>query len=281
MALVITKLANNMVEVTGGPVDYTLLPSYQVEEAPDLDGVRIVREGKMHDKFDQSNITQVVRQDGTIVAISDAQTLYDELSVYFFFELGGSGGGVTPVTTSYAELIQTGDWVLDGGSGRYYYDLVHSLNTKDLLIEAYETATDDTYVFDDYERTDVNTVRVWSTINTVEARVLISNGGSAVVIATTTEGTEETGNFAPVSQGGVVIPVNSASDVTVTINTSSMAEGEAVYFRQVGAGRILLTDGNLSSVAYVNKSYISGGVGAFIGAWRVNATEYTSIGDLQ
>jgi len=85
MGIVITKLENNQVEVTGGLAPYTLLGSYEVYEAADIDGVRIIREGKMKDQFTQSNVTQVVRKDGTVVAISDMSTLYSELKDFFFF----------------------------------------------------------------------------------------------------------------------------------------------------------------------------------------------------
>lgn len=229
MALVITKLDNNQVEVTGGSHPYTLLGSYEVNLAEEIDGVKIVREGKMKDQFIQSNVTQVVRGDGTIVPIADKETLYSELKEFFFFEVGGTGGGGTVVTTSYVESILVADWILDGG-GRYYVDAVHNLNTKDLLIEAYNIATNDTEVLDDYERTSITTVRIWSTVNTGEYEVLISNGGSATVINALNVDDTIVVDASPLAVGGKLIKVIGTAAIDITVDTGFLSSGETVVF---------------------------------------------------
>lgn len=121
--------------------------------------------------------TDTIDVDGT-TSWATAADLDAALEPIFF--LTSSGGGVAPAVTKHVEVITApADWTFDGS--RYYIDAVHGLGTKDLLIEAYDISTDDTYVFDDYERTDANTVRIWSTVDTVSANVSISTGGSAVL----------------------------------------------------------------------------------------------------
>jgi len=133
MGIVITKLENNQVEVTGGLAPYTLLGSYEVYEAADIDGVRIIREGKMKDQFTQSNVTQVVRKDGTVVAISDMSTLYSELKDFFFFELEPSGGGGSFTLTDGNGTTANGSAVDLGGSMSSNADIVTGSN--DLTID--------------------------------------------------------------------------------------------------------------------------------------------------
>ena len=79
-----------------------------------------------------------------------------------------SGGGDSEITT-YVTTV-TG-WTLSGGI--YYADITHSLGTKDILVEAYTTADDKTVGLEDIDRTNNDTIRIWSATNTQDVRVVV------------------------------------------------------------------------------------------------------------
>ena len=223
--------------------------------------------------------TDTIDVDGT-TSWASATVLDTALEPLFF--LANSSGGGTPATSVDVTTINQGDWIVGGTSG-YYYDITHALGSKNLLYDVYDITggSYDGYSLNEYLPQSTTVYRVESTVNTVDVVVVLSNGGDAVVTDSLAYGTEETGDFAPVAKGGFIIPVNSATDVTVTINTNSCAVGETVYYEQMGAGRILLTDGSLASIPYVYGSYISGGVGSLIGSINMDGSRYKSVGDLQ
>ena len=243
MALVITKLDNNQIEVTGGAHPYTLLPSYEVNEAAEIDGVKIVREGKMKDQFIQSNVTQVVRQDGTIVAISSMATLYSELKEYFIFEVSGSGG--TTVDTAFLFSIGTGDWTPGGeaiGSTQYYI-VNHNLGTQSLLQPSiWETDTGDRFIrqINAFYTTGVgitdspNQVRIEVTA-VLDVDGVVSNGGSSVVNFVIPSGVEITTDYTLVqADAGVRHSMNCATTADITVNSGSLDDGESAYFTWTG-----------------------------------------------
>lgn len=72
-------------------------------------------------------------------------------------------------TSKYVTTISA--WTLSGG--RYYADVTHSLGTKDVVVSAYTVSDDLEVGLDDIDRTDTNTVRVWSATNTEDVRVIV------------------------------------------------------------------------------------------------------------
>ncbi|PHR23558.1 MAG: hypothetical protein COA36_16640 [Desulfotalea sp.] len=99
MGLIITKLGNDNVEVTstvGTHVPYTLQPDLSVyrNKSNRIDGANAISVEKIRAIFSYEKVDQVVRKDGTIVSITDGDTLYDELKEFFFFI--SDGGGLTP-----------------------------------------------------------------------------------------------------------------------------------------------------------------------------------------
>lgn len=289
MALVITKLDNNQVEVTGGSHPYTLLSSYEVYLAADIDGVQIVREGKMKDQFIQSDVTQVVRGDGTIVAISNKETLYSELKEFFFFEVGGTGG--TVVKTSDVAIIGSGDWILggEGAGSTHYFVFTHGLGTRDLLFEARDTDGDFVRQLNDYFTTGLaitdglNQVRIETSDNSISVAVLISDGGSSVVTDTLTydPSNEIIADASPTGKDGLNTPVNSATDKTLTIDTAICGIGKFATFTQLGVGRILYVSGTLNLLPYVNGSHISGGVNSVTMVYNIDGVNVRIMGEVQ
>jgi hypothetical protein len=85
-------------------------------------------------------------------------------------------GGETTVS-KYVTTVSA--WTLSGGN--YYADVTHNLGTKDVLVEAYTTSDDKTVGLEDVDRTDTNTVRIWSNTNTEDVRVVVlsTNTGEA------------------------------------------------------------------------------------------------------
>lgn len=84
--LTITKLDNDNVEVTGREQAYTLLPSmHTFRDKSGIDGVKVMSDGFVKDVFSYTNVVEVIRKDGTIVPITDGDTLYNELKDNFFF----------------------------------------------------------------------------------------------------------------------------------------------------------------------------------------------------
>jgi len=119
MALVLTKLDNGGIEVTGGAQDYTLRPKmHTFRDKSNIDGVKVVSDNNITDVFTADNIEKVVRQDGTEVNISNGDTLYSELKEFFFFL---SVSGITEgfdiyVSSNDTEPLNT-DADLTGTSG--------------------------------------------------------------------------------------------------------------------------------------------------------------------
>ena len=94
----------------------------------------------------------------------------------FTYGVQGSGSAwriVTSVggtdTSKYVTTVSA--WTLSGG--RYYADVTHSLGTKDVVVSAYTVSDDLEVGLDDIDRTDTNTVRIWSATNTEDVRVIV------------------------------------------------------------------------------------------------------------
>jgi len=62
-------------------------------------------------------------------------------------------------------------WAPSGG--RYYGDVAHNFATNDILVHAYTPTNSLSVGLDDIERTNTNTVRIWSATNTEDVRVTI------------------------------------------------------------------------------------------------------------
>lgn len=252
---------------------------FTIQESTDANVLHIV------DKFQANKIifsldvsVDTINVDGT-TSWADAATLDAALEPLFFLVSSGSGGGGVPVDTTHIESITApGDWTLDGGSGRYYVDATHNLGTRDLLIEAYDTSTNDTYVFDDYERTSINVVRIWSTVNTISADVVISTGGVGFMATEFVVESEQTVDFSPSSKGGSLYPVNSATDVTATIDEGACEIGESIYFRQEGVGQVVLAAGTATIPLDPYASLKSRGQYATIGVMRISTSVYEVLG---
>ncbi|MHA1288992.1 MAG: hypothetical protein ACTSPB_16495, partial [Candidatus Thorarchaeota archaeon] len=71
--------------------------------------------------------------------------------------------------------------VWNPSGGIYYADVVHNLGTKDIVIDVYTTDDDKRIGFEEIERLDDDTVRIWSDTNDQNVRVVIisSNTGSS------------------------------------------------------------------------------------------------------
>jgi hypothetical protein len=94
MGIVITKLPNGNVEVTGGLSDYTLLPAmHTYRENSNIDGANVISDGRVTDTFRASNVEKLVRSDGTEILTPTGDELYEELREYFFFL---DNGTITP-----------------------------------------------------------------------------------------------------------------------------------------------------------------------------------------
>lgn len=87
--ITITKLTNGNIFVEDTDRrDYFLQPDLDVRESLDsLGAVELVYKTKIVSKFRPEEVLQVVRDDGTIIPISDLSTLLSELGEYFFFEV--------------------------------------------------------------------------------------------------------------------------------------------------------------------------------------------------
>jgi len=72
---------------------------------------------------------------------------------------------------TYSDTLAGGDWILSGAI--YYGTITHNLNTTDILVNCWNTATQMKVVPKDIERINVNTIRVWMPVNTVSMRVVV------------------------------------------------------------------------------------------------------------
>jgi hypothetical protein len=253
MSLTITKLANGSVEVTGGTQPYTLLSSYQVYQANDIDGVRVVSPNAgVVDVFSQSQVDQVVRQDGTTVAISDAATLYSELKEYFFFELSGSGGGGSvTILPPKTVLISTSDWV--GTGAPYTYDYAHGLGTKNLFFSYLDNDSGE-YIVIDAEAIDDNTTRFSSTSNTINviAMASIGIGGSSsipdsndVTVSSNTTPAPDSQFYAQIYDADIINNLTIEAGVTLTLTRDIFITGILVNNGTITGGDVHVVDKDL------------------------------------
>lgn len=73
-----------------------------------------------------------------------------------------SGSFMTAGSDTYKTNLDNVDWLVDP-SGNYYQDIAHNLGSRDLIIESYENSVSNnfrTVLVEEYERTDLNTLRV-------------------------------------------------------------------------------------------------------------------------
>lgn len=94
MGLILTKLENESVEVTGIDQPYTLLPNMHVFKDSSVNGVKVISDGIVKAVFNASNVDSFIRKDGTNVTISSAEILYSELKINGFFT------GASPVAAA-------------------------------------------------------------------------------------------------------------------------------------------------------------------------------------
>lgn len=85
----ILKAQNDKVEITvNGLTTKSLLPDYDVYRNATNDKVHVNnRYNQIIDTFTADEVIEVERKDGTIVPINDNDTLFSELSTYFFFRV--------------------------------------------------------------------------------------------------------------------------------------------------------------------------------------------------
>lgn len=237
MGIVITKLENGNVEVTGKGQDYTLLPSMSVfrQKSNDSfrDGVAVQSEGKIVDFFTGENVDNVIRQDGTNVAISDADTLYSELKEYFFFEVSGSGGGggSTKILAPKSVLIEASDWV--GASSPYTFNYEHNLNTKVLFFNYIDNDTGE-YIQLGVSAIDDNTTQFTTTDNTINAIAMISIGiggsssvpsGNDVTVSTDTTPASDSQFYAQIYDSDIIENLTVNAGVTLTLTRDIFITG--------------------------------------------------------
>lgn len=85
MGLIITKLANGNVEVTGVTSDYTLLPTMNVfRDNSAIDGVSLISNGQVKDSISAANVDTLISPGGGTVNTPTGDILYDELRDNFF-----------------------------------------------------------------------------------------------------------------------------------------------------------------------------------------------------
>lgn len=87
MGLTITKLQNGNVKITGGNLDYTLLPSMHVyrNKSISIDGADVLSDGKSKDTFSASSVDKLVLLDSSEILSPTGQELYESLKNDFFF----------------------------------------------------------------------------------------------------------------------------------------------------------------------------------------------------
>jgi hypothetical protein len=78
--------------------------------------------------------------------------------------------------TKYVTTISA--WTPSGGI--YYADVTHSLATDDVIVHAYTTSDKKTVGLEDIDRTDINTVRIWSATNTEDVRVIVLSTNTGI-----------------------------------------------------------------------------------------------------
>lgn len=114
LVVTITKLANNKVEFNEDGFLNSLEPQLDVYKDRNGRDVTLTRfKNEVIKKIDFNEVTQVTRQDGTVVPISDQDTLYSELRTHFFFSpVEGGSGNHFPL--SDLRLVFKEDFVGDG-----------------------------------------------------------------------------------------------------------------------------------------------------------------------
>lgn len=293
--IIIQKLTNGNVKIT----DSTAITKSRTRESGFatriIDAERVVVEdtgtGRGVEEFSYVDVEKVIRDDGTEIIISDLATLYSELETYFFFEVA-TGGGSTLVATSKIFTILAANWQ-NGGEGvgsTHYFVVDHDLGTDKILepsIWETDTGTRELIKINGFFTTGLGItdstkqVRIETVNNTINVDGVVSSGGSSVVLNSFIYGDEETSDFSPVAKGGQVIPVNSAIDVNVTINTNYCDATETVYFEQVGLGQIILVAGTQVINISTFKSLKSSSQNALIGVPNYNGVKSTVIGDTE
>jgi len=123
--IVITKLDNSSIVVDREDGnEYTLLPSSLIQKNVEGDFLTVRNDqGKLIDTFKVSEMKEVIRDSGsTVVPINDLDTLFFELTTYFFFRVTGGGSNspayelwkynalnYTDLTTNVAPTADEGD----------------------------------------------------------------------------------------------------------------------------------------------------------------------------
>ena len=106
--VIITKLSNGNVLVDRAGVEYSLNPDMQVTKqiSGDSLGCNVRhKNGSVIDTFLVDDVIKVVRRDGTETTINDVDTLFFELSRFFFFKIGSGGANDLGVFDNYTDLI--------------------------------------------------------------------------------------------------------------------------------------------------------------------------------
>jgi hypothetical protein len=122
---VITKLANGSILVEATGETYTRTPDSPLVLGDDKVSVLSKANGSLLDTFLVEDVEKVVRDTGVEIPITDAATLFNELSLFFFFKL--NGGGNSPNLhhlgefTNYTDLITQFPTPPDGIVGTLAY----------------------------------------------------------------------------------------------------------------------------------------------------------------
>jgi hypothetical protein len=101
-----------------------------------------------------------------------------------------------------------------------------------------------------------------------------SIGGSEIIDS-------ENGDFAPVDASGVTYRMNSVSDINVTINEDTCPVGHCVSFTQVGAGQIVLLEGDITFEIDVYTSVKTAGQGSTITVFHAAPGIYNIYGQTE
>lgn len=155
--MIITKLANNNIEITGVTSPYTLQPSmHTFRDESVIDGANVLSDGDVIDSFSSANIEKLVRKDGTEILTPTGDVLYSELKDYFFFLPSGSisdGWEVYfPDTDSLSTgVLKTANGVNFVAADKGYIDLGHGSSgvtlTGDFKLSCIVNNTNSPFVF--------------------------------------------------------------------------------------------------------------------------------------
>jgi hypothetical protein len=111
--IIIRKLSNGNVQIerSGETVHTSLNSSSDI--IPQGASLYIIGYTGKQQQVDATSVEKVIRGDGTEVTISDITTLYNELSIYFFYKESDGGGGSTEgwngSVDTYADLPTAAD----------------------------------------------------------------------------------------------------------------------------------------------------------------------------